>query len=243
MATPWKISFIQEGLGGRYDYDTIVEMLKQCRGDIERAFSNLLDDIPPASSSQPSSSPTVSNAPSPAAPAAPAGSQPGFRPRLQTSSRSSSRHSTASKRSADDSDDEIQHPARRSRGREQKRRILPNVTVGIAFRDENENDLVSLRLRVSPDAVAERASTSDSTIGAIPDGDAEVTEGEKSHPQAASESTVRKNSNVDGKASETKRPRGRKRNQSNREEISENSTSSQPSEQTVTDETEDKRTT
>ncbi|KAL1998646.1 hypothetical protein VTN02DRAFT_5805 [Thermoascus thermophilus] len=213
IATPWKISFIQEGLGGRYDYDTIVEMLQQCRGDIERAFSNLLDEVPPASSSQ-TPSPTISNAPSSPVPTAP---QPGFRSRLQTSSRSSSRHSTASKRSANDSDDDVPHPARRNRGREQKRRILPNVTVGIAFRDENENDLVSLRLRVSPDAVAEQASSDDSTIEAASDVKSPL-------------STVDRSPNLNGKASETRKLRGRKRNPSSREEVSEVSTSPRLSE-------------
>ncbi|KAL2006234.1 hypothetical protein VTN00DRAFT_9888 [Thermoascus crustaceus] len=239
IATPWKISFIQEGLGGRYDYDTIVEMLQQCRGDIERAFSNLLDDVPPASSSQTPSSPTISNAPSSTVPTA---LQPGFRSRLQTSSRSSSRHSTASKRSANDSDDDVRHPARRNRGREQKRRILPNVTVGIAFRDENENDLVSLRLRVSPDTVAEQANSDDSTaIGASSDVAAEKV---KSPPQTVNGSIVDRNPNIDGKASETKKSRGRKRNQSSREEVSvEVSTSPRLSESTVTAEGEDKKTT
>lgn len=234
IATPWKISFIQEGLGGRYDYDTIVEMLQQCRGDIERAFSNLLDDVPLASSSQ-TPSPTISNAPSSTVPTAP---QPGFRSRLQTSSRSSSRHSTASKRSANDSDDDVQHPARRNRGREQKRRILPNVTVGIAFRDENENDLVSLRLRVSPDAVAEQANSDDSTtIGASSDVNSRATEEVKSPPQTVNGSTVDRNPNINGKASETKKLRGRKRNQSSREEVSvEVSTSPRLSESTVTSE-------
>lgn len=144
LASPWKISAIQEGLGGKYDRDAIVEMLQQCRGNIDRAFTNLLGE---GTSAQPAES-TASRAI--------------MKSRLQpsSSSRSSSPFSTGSKRSADDSDsEENPRPAvRRSRAREQKRRILPDVTVGIAFRDD-QNDLVSLRLRVSPDAVAEKTIT------------------------------------------------------------------------------------
>lgn len=155
IATPWKISFIQEGLGGRYDHDTIVEMLRQCRGDIDRAFANLLDDTT-SSSNNASPSPATSSG---TLSTGPIGHQSGYKPRLPPS-RSSSRHSSASKRSANATDDEDvnQYPTRRTRGREQKRRILPNVTVGIAFRDENKNDLVSLRLRVNPDTIAEQAN-------------------------------------------------------------------------------------
>lgn len=127
-------------------------MLRQCRGDIDRAFSKLLDEETSASSSQSSQASATASTVSKSA-----ASVPGLKPRLP-SSRSSSRHSTASKRSADDdSDDEGGQRGRRTRGREQKRRILPNVTVGIAFRDEEKNDLVSLRLRVNPDAMAEQA--------------------------------------------------------------------------------------
>lgn len=152
MVSPWKISCIQEGLGGRYDHNTIVEMLRRCRGDIDRAFSNLLDEETSGSSSQSSAASATASTVSKST-----ASVPSLKPRLP-SSRSSSRHSTASKRSADDdSDDDGGQPGRRTRGREQKRRILPNVTVGIAFRDEEKNDLVSLRLRVNPDAMAEQA--------------------------------------------------------------------------------------
>lgn len=142
MATPWKISAIQEGLGGKYDRDTIIEMLKQCRGNIDRAFANLLGERPDSPPSQVSASKAI------------------MKSRLQPSSRSSSPFSTASKRSVDDSDsEEDPRPAvRRARNREKKRRVLPDVTVGIAFRDD-QNDLVSLRLRVSPDAVAEKATS------------------------------------------------------------------------------------
>lgn len=134
MATPWKISAIQESLGGKYDRDTIVEMLKQCRGNIDRAFANLLGECNDSPSQQASASKAI------------------MKSRLQPSSRSSSPFSTASKRSADDSDsEEDPRPAvRRARTREKKRRVLPDVTVGIAFRDD-QNDLVSLRLRVSPE--------------------------------------------------------------------------------------------
>lgn len=140
MATPWKISAIQEGLGGKYDRNTIVEMLQQCRGNIDRAFANLLGECAESPPGQASASRAI------------------MKSRLQPSSspsRSSSPYSTASKRSADDSDsEEDPRPAvRRARTREKKRRVLPDVTLGIAFRDD-QNDLVSLRLRVSPDAVA-----------------------------------------------------------------------------------------
>ncbi|KAJ9360662.1 hypothetical protein DTO027B9_1056 [Paecilomyces variotii] len=161
MAVPWKISKIQEGLGGKYDRETIVEMLQQCRGDIERAFVKLLDEDTSTDSS-------VKRSSSPATTVTDASSfqsvvpQPQYKQRLRASSRSSSRHSTSSKRSADDSDDEkLTCRPRQTRGREQKRRILPNVTVGINLRDENQNGLVSLRLRVSPDVVAEQADTAE----------------------------------------------------------------------------------
>jgi hypothetical protein len=151
MASPWKISAIQEGLGGKYDRDTIVGMLQQCRGNIDRAFMKLLGEDTNAHPGETSASRAI------------------MKSRLQQpSSRSSSPFSTGSKRSADESElDENPQPAtRRSRTRDQKRRILPDVTVGIAFRDD-QNDLVSLRLRVTPDAVAEKAmgsQTSDQTV-------------------------------------------------------------------------------
>ena len=139
-------------------------MLQQCRGNIDRAFTNLLGE-----GSTTSTQPAESTA-----------SRAIMKSRLQpsTSSRSSSPFSTGSKRSADDSDsEENPRPAvRRSRAREQKRRILPDVTVGIAFRDD-QNDLVSLRLRVSPDAVAEKTITKQNT-----DGEAS-TEAEKEKPR------------------------------------------------------------
>ena len=144
MATPWKISAIQEGLGGKYDRDAIVEMLQQCRGNIDRAFVNLLGEC----------------ADSPWGEGHVLPSRVIMKSRLQpSSSRSSSPHSTASKRSADDteSEEEPRPAVRRARAREKKRRALPDVTVGIAFRDD-QNDLVSLRLRVSPDAGANRSS-------------------------------------------------------------------------------------
>lgn len=172
LASPWKISCIQEGLGGQYDHDAIVEMLRRCRGDIDRAFANLLDEessstasfvssATSAASSQTSTNTSsilrgqnVSHPLTPDSCIIPAT----FKPRL-ISSRSSSRHSTASKRSADDSDNEGGGVSiRKQRGREQKRRILPKVTVGINFGDQEKPDLVSLRLRVNPEAVAEQAS-------------------------------------------------------------------------------------
>ncbi|KAF9894671.1 hypothetical protein FE257_006561 [Aspergillus nanangensis] len=135
MASPWKISAIQEGLGGNYDRDAIIEMLHQCRGNIDSAFENLLADDTNGHLLETATSRAI------------------IKSHLQPSSRSSSPFSTGSKRSADDSDaDDVPRPAvRRTRHRERKRRILPDVTVGIAFRDE-QDDLVSLRLRVSPDA-------------------------------------------------------------------------------------------
>lgn len=142
VASPWKISVIQEGLGGKYDRETIVEVLEQCRGNIDNAFMNLIGDD---ANTQPLEAPT---------------SRAIMKSRFQPSSRSSSPFSTGSKRSADDSDEEDNpRPAsRRSRVRDQKRRILPDVTVGIAFRDD-QNDLVSLRLRVSPDKGVSTSST------------------------------------------------------------------------------------
>lgn len=150
MATPWKISAIQEGLGGKYDRDTIIEMLQQCRGNIDRAFCNLLGEDQDQDLSTPPIEAHPTSAPNKAI----------MKSRLEPSSRSSSPFSTASKRSADDSDSEDPRPAQRRRRpqvRERKRRILPNVTVGIAFRDD-QNDLVSLRLRVSPETVAKEAA-------------------------------------------------------------------------------------
>lgn len=158
MATPWKISAIQEGLGGKYDRDTIIEMLQQCRGNIDRAFCNLLEDDSGTSTPSTNETNAITSAPNKAI----------LKTRLQPSSRSSSPFSSGSKRSADDGDEsdpdsEEPRPAQRRRrplqGREHKRRILPDVTVGIAFRDD-QNDLVSLRLRVSPEAVAKEAPTS-----------------------------------------------------------------------------------
>lgn len=126
---PWDIKSIQEGLGGRYDRETIVDMLQRCRGDIDRAFAALLDektDVPFDKK---------------AAPSIP------IKPSLQAS-RSSSPFSTGSKRSAEDSDDsEDPRPARRTRP---KKRLVSNLTlgVGISFRDEHD-EVVSLNLRVS----------------------------------------------------------------------------------------------
>ncbi|RAK79928.1 OTU domain-containing protein [Aspergillus fijiensis CBS 313.89] len=146
VATPWKISAIQEGLGGKYDRETIVGMLQQCRGNIDRAFINLIGEDANCSEADAPTSKAI------------------MKSRLQPSSRSSSPFSTGSKRSADESEaEENPRPAvRRTRVRENKRRILPDVTVGIAFRDD-QNDLVSLRLRVSPDTVAPKKQSTGST--------------------------------------------------------------------------------
>lgn len=127
---PWDIQSIQDGLGGRYDRDTIVDMLQKCRGDIDRAFAALLGEKKEGVAEKkmaPNSS---------------------LNPNLQVS-RSSSPFSTGSKRSADDSDDsEAPRPAIR-RGRPRKR-FMSNLTlgVGISFRDD-QNEVVSLNLRVS----------------------------------------------------------------------------------------------
>ncbi|KAL3464290.1 hypothetical protein BJX64DRAFT_100751 [Aspergillus heterothallicus] len=146
MASPWKISVIQEGLGGKFDRETIVGVLEECRGNIDNAFMNLLGED--------------ANAP----PVEATASRAIMKSRFQPSSRSSSPFSTGSKRSADDSDEEENpRPAsRRVRAREQKRRVLPDVTVGIAFRDD-QNDFVSLRLRVSPEKSATHSSADGNT--------------------------------------------------------------------------------
>ncbi|KGO63848.1 Ovarian tumor, otubain [Penicillium italicum] len=129
---PWDIKSIQEGLGGRYDRETIVNMLQRCRGDIDRAFAALLDEK------------TEVPFDKKAAPGVP------IKPSLQAS-RSSSPFSTGSKRSAEDSDDsEDPRPARRTRP---KKRLVSNLTlgVGISFRDEHD-EVVSLNLRMNSDA-------------------------------------------------------------------------------------------
>ncbi|KAJ6184409.1 hypothetical protein N7519_005710 [Penicillium mononematosum] len=126
------------GLGGRYDRETIVDMLQRCRGDIDRAFAALLDektDVPFDKK---------------AAPGIP------VKPSLQAS-RSSSPFSTGSKRSAEDSDDsEDPRPARRTRPR---KRLVSNLTlgVGISFRDEHD-EVVSLNLRMNSDAEESQAT-------------------------------------------------------------------------------------
>ena len=48
--------------------------------------------------------------------------------------------------------------SKRRRGRDRKRRILQDVTVGIAVRDEDESDVISIKLRVDPNAVVEHAN-------------------------------------------------------------------------------------
>ncbi|KAF3385411.1 hypothetical protein F1880_002729 [Penicillium rolfsii] len=129
---PWDIQSIQDGLGGRYDRDTIVDMLQKCRGDIDRAFAALLGENEGPSDKM---------------------SFPGhnFKPSVQAS-RESSPFSTGSKRSADDSDDSEDQPPTARRGRP-KKRIVSNLTlgVGISFRDD-QNEVVSLNLRMKADA-------------------------------------------------------------------------------------------
>jgi hypothetical protein len=126
---PWDIKSIQEGLGGRYDRETIIDMLQKCRGDIDRAFAALLDEKADDELDK-KFAPTIP-----------------VKPSLQAS-RDTSPFSTGSKRSADDSDDsEDPQPARRVRP---KRRFPSNLTlgVGISFRDD-QDEVVSLNLRVS----------------------------------------------------------------------------------------------
>lgn len=138
---PWDIQSIQDGLGGRYDRATIIDMLQKCRGDIDRAFAALLgenEDTLPEKKMAPG---------------------PSFKSSVQVS-RESSPFSTGSKRSAEDSDDsEDPRPAVR-RGRP-KRRIVSSLTlgVGISFRDD-QDEVVSLNLRMKEDA--EKAKTDSS---------------------------------------------------------------------------------
>lgn len=127
---PWDIKSIQEVLGGRYDRETIVQMLQKCRGDIDRAFAALLDEKNDLPAEKKISSGLI------------------LKPSLQAS-RSSSPFSTGSKRSAEDSDDS-EDPRPATQRVRPKRRIVSNLTVGvgISFRDDH-NELVSLNLRVS----------------------------------------------------------------------------------------------
>jgi len=135
---PWDIQSIQEGLGGRYDRDTIVDMLQKCRGDIDRAFVALLGENPDAA---PEKKPIPG---------------PSFNSSIQVS-RESSPFSTGSKRSAEESDDS-DDPRPAARCVRPKRHIVSNLTlgVGISFRDD-QNELVSLNLRMKAEADAEKA--------------------------------------------------------------------------------------
>ncbi|CAG7994162.1 unnamed protein product [Penicillium olsonii] len=145
---PWDIKSIQEGLGGRYDRETIIDMLQKCRGDIDRAFAALLDE---------KSDDSLEKKNPPAIP---------VKPSLQAS-RDTSPFSTGSKRSADDSDDsEAPQPARRVRP---KRRFLSNLTlgVGISFRDQDE--VVSLNLRMPSENEKGQATDPSSTCGTTPE--------------------------------------------------------------------------
>ncbi|KAJ5106886.1 hypothetical protein N7456_003561 [Penicillium angulare] len=139
---PWDIQSIQDGLGGRYPRETIVDMLQKCRGDIDRAFAALLED---------QHDPERKVIP-----------VPSLKPSVQAS-RSSSPFSTGSKRSADDSEDsEDPRPAIR-RGRP-KKRLVSNLTLGISIRGD-QNEVVSLNLRMKADAEkaaqAEKAKSDD----------------------------------------------------------------------------------
>ncbi|KAJ5091899.1 hypothetical protein NUU61_006769 [Penicillium alfredii] len=147
LYAPWDIKSIQEGLGGRYDRETIVDMLQKCRGDIDRAFAALLDE-----KSDTSADKKVVQGPP-------------LKPSLQAS-RSSSPFSTGSKRSADDSDDS-EDPRPATRRVRPKRRIVSNLTlgVGISFRDDH-NELVSLNLRMKSDS--EKGQSTDSASDIAP---------------------------------------------------------------------------
>jgi hypothetical protein len=103
-------------------------MLQKCRGDIDRAFAALLD------------TPTDKQV-------APAQS---FNSSVQMS-RESSPFSTGSKRSAEDSGDDSDEPRPAIRRGRPKKRMVSKLTlgVGISFRDD-QNEVVSLNLRVSP---------------------------------------------------------------------------------------------
>ncbi|KAL4887591.1 hypothetical protein BJY04DRAFT_4760 [Aspergillus karnatakaensis] len=133
-ASPWKISVIQDGLGDKYDRETIIDVLEQCRGNLDNAFMSLIGDDATTHAPESTASRAI------------------MKSRFQPSSRSSSPFSTGSKRSADDSEEEENpRPAsRRTRVRDQKRRILPDVTVGIVS-NEDQHQPITLRLRVSPE--------------------------------------------------------------------------------------------
>ncbi|KAJ6144628.1 hypothetical protein N7470_008523 [Penicillium chermesinum] len=131
---------IHDELGGRYDRDTIVDMLQKCRGDIDRAFTALLGEKTDSEKRLPLGSTFKSN--------------------LRVS-RSSSPYSTGSKRSADDSDDDSESPRpATSRGRPRKR-LISNLTmgVGISFRDDH-NEVVSLNLRMHSEAAKAKSDKS-----------------------------------------------------------------------------------
>ncbi|EEP80334.1 predicted protein [Uncinocarpus reesii 1704] len=204
LAEPWKISTIAEALPG-LDYDTIRAVLMKCRGDIEFAFSRLLDDDLPSSSQSPDT--TTDTETCPVVPQTPAGHlNPATRAYLGASSRSSSRHSTGSKRPADLSEDDDEEPVRsgvrRRRARERKRRVLQDVTVGISVRGDNKDDVISIQLRVDPDAVVEppkRATTPQDDSGddagrvaaiEVPDEDATISTAKLERSDGSNDSTV-----------------------------------------------------
>lgn len=127
VSTPLDIQHIQNELGGRYDRDTIVDMLKKCRGDIDRAFAALLGENGDSEKKLPPG--------------------PTFRSNLRVS-RSSSPYSTGSKRSADDSDEDSDAPHLPTRRGRPRKRLISNLTmgVGISIRDD-QDELVSLNLQ------------------------------------------------------------------------------------------------
>ncbi|KAJ5893634.1 hypothetical protein N7495_005325 [Penicillium taxi] len=143
---PWDIQSIQDGLGGRYDRKTIINMLQKCRGDIDRAFAALLDDKNDSSEKK-------------------LAHHSNLKPSLQIS-RSSSPYSTGSKRSADDSDDDSEDPQATSRRGRPMKRPITNLTmgVGISFRDD-QNEVVSLKLRMKADAEKARSDVTPSDSG------------------------------------------------------------------------------
>ncbi|KAJ5098308.1 hypothetical protein N7532_005309 [Penicillium argentinense] len=138
---PWDIQSIQDGLGGRYDRDTIVDMLQKCRGDIDRAFAALLGEKETPAERM----------------AAPAQS---FNSSVQMS-RESSPFSTGSKRSAEDSGDDSEEPRPAIRRGRPKRRIVSNLTlgVGISFRDD-QNEVVSLNIRMKDEGKKDKKANS-----------------------------------------------------------------------------------
>ncbi|KAI1911065.1 hypothetical protein LOZ12_003573 [Ophidiomyces ophidiicola] len=129
-------------------------------GDTDSAFARLLDgdnSSPSKSSGMPTTDDSENSS---TLGASSTGLNPATRA-LGSSSRSSSRHSTGSKRAADPSDSEDEDPIRpavrrRRPGRDYKRRILPDVTVGLSVSSGQDiDDVISIRLRVDSEAAIE----------------------------------------------------------------------------------------